>query len=71
MELLLNEESIFERVLSTLFPVELGSMDLNHTAEYQTRMSRKGVENKPGHAFGRVVGVAQEKRVLYLPGRIV
>jgi hypothetical protein len=71
MELLPNEENLLERVLSVLFPVELGSMDLNHTAEYQERIGRKGIENKPGIAFGRVVGSAQEKRVFHLSGRTV
>ena len=68
---LLNEENMFERILSTLFPVVLGSVELEHTAEYHERISRKGVDNKPGHAHGRIAGPAQFKRVFHLPGRTV
>ena len=68
---LLNEENMFERILSTLFPVVLGSVDLEHTAEYHERISRRGVDNRPGDAYGRIAGPAQFKQVFHLPGRTV
>ena len=67
----IQEDNVFERILSTLFPPELGSVPHESSVDYHYRISRKGVENMPGYAHGRVVGGAQLKRVFHLPGRTV
>ena len=57
----LQEDSLVKRVLSNLFPPQLGQVNLSLTLEYQERLSRKGVHNKRGEFVGRVVGKAKEK----------
>jgi hypothetical protein len=63
--------NLVERVLSNLFPPRLeGSVD-SDTFEYQYRTSRRGVDNVPGSAVGRLAGPAKEKRVILLGPRTV
>lgn len=81
MNLLPNEESTFERVLSILFPPVVSGRIDHHSAEYHGRMSRTGIEpvidytlNVRGMRYSsdaRIMGPAQEKRVISLPGRVV
>jgi hypothetical protein len=73
MNLLQQEENLFQRVFSNLFPPTLGSIDdLADTHNYHIRTNRKGVDNLPGMAHGRVVeGSVKFKRIFYLPGRCV
>ena len=71
MNLLNQEESLIQRVLSNLFPPRLGEIDdLTETHDYSYRMSRTGVDNVPGMAVGRVAEVKQRK-IFYLPGLTV
>jgi len=67
------EENFFERILGNAFPPSLGKIDnLVDTHDYQTRLSRTGVDNQPKMAHGRIVeGSVKFKRIFYLPGRCV
>ena len=73
MNLLQQEENMFERILSTLFPPTLGKIDgLKDTRDYQIRTNRNGVDNLPGMAYGKIVkGSVKFKRIFHLPGRCV
>ena len=66
-------ESFFERVLSNLFPPEWPVLhrknDLPESLEYHGRKSRTGMDHSPLLAVGRVVGVAQPRRVLLMGPR--
>jgi hypothetical protein len=71
MNLLPSNEGFMQRIVSVLFPVKLPERikGLALSAEYHERLSRTGVDHKPGFAFGRVVEPAREKRVFLMPGR--
>lgn len=68
-----TQESLFERVLSNLFPLVLPGPcpkeDLVDSLEYLERMGRTGVDRSPSMIVGRIVGGAQPRRVLLMGPR--
>ena len=67
-----ESDGIVARILASLFeprPEALDREGIAWSMEYHERMSRRGVENKPGVLHVMEVGPVRERRIIALPGR--